>query len=189
MTAEQMPLIDTHASPSRRLGSALIDAAVAYLGTGAVIGGSLLALSVALEYLSRIFGFEMPNSSNPIAVWIFVSIVVVLTAASWVAYLGVSNGIGSSVGKQILGLRVVKRNGEKLGVRRGVARALVSLAFLFTGIILIDYAWMVFDDRGRTLHDRFTGAYVFRAAKSAQTIGSPGATGLRAHGASLASRE
>jgi uncharacterized RDD family membrane protein YckC len=146
-----------YASFGRRLAGACIDAAIAYMGAGALVGGLLLSVSIALEDIWRIFDLAEPE---PVSEWIVVSIVVAATVACWIGYLGVSNGTGASVGKQILELRLIDGNGDTLGIRRGVARAVISLLFLFTGVVLIDFAWILFNNERRTLHDRLVGSYV-----------------------------
>jgi uncharacterized RDD family membrane protein YckC len=141
----------------RRLASACIDALIAYLGVGFIVGGTLMQVSVILEDIWRIF--SLPES-EPINSWILVAIVFAAVLCGWITYLGVSNGMGASLGKMIVGLRLVDDHGSKIGILRGMARATISLLFLSSGVVLIDFAWILFDDKRRTLHDRLVGSYV-----------------------------
>jgi uncharacterized RDD family membrane protein YckC len=146
-----------YASIGQRIASGCIDAAIAYFGAGMFVGGSLLAVSIALEDLDRVVDL---GESGPMNEWIAVGIIVAIVVTCWIAYLGISNATGASVGKQILKLRLVDRNGDKLGPATAIARAVITLVFLFSGLILIDIAWILVDKQKRTLHDRMFGSFV-----------------------------
>ncbi|MFC1957187.1 RDD family protein [Chloroflexota bacterium] len=71
--------------------------------------------------------------------------------------------VGWTVGKRITGMRVVDRNGNKIGFSESVIRNLLRLidglpAFNILGIILIDRS-----TKGQRFGDRVAGTYVFRS--------------------------
>lgn len=77
-------------------------------------------------------------------------------AVWWFAYFWVGLALtGRTVGKGVLGLRVVTSEGGPLTQGRALARVLVfPLSFLLLGLGL----WMALPDRrDRTLHDRVAG--------------------------------
>lgn len=64
----------------------------------------------------------------------------------------------ATIGKSILGLKVIKQDGSKLtpadSIIRYIGKILSALIFFFGYIITI------FDDKKRSLHDRIAGTYV-----------------------------
>ena len=65
---------------------------------------------------------------------------------------------GQTVGKAIMGLRVVTTDGKRMGVRRSFIRTLcytLSLAPLGLGFL-----WVLGEDRRRTWHDKIAHTYV-----------------------------
>lgn len=68
---------------------------------------------------------------------------------------------GQTIGKYILGLRVVSIDGQRLPLRRSLVRTLLlplSIAPLFLGCL-----WMLGDDRRQTWHDKIVRTYVLYA--------------------------
>jgi uncharacterized RDD family membrane protein YckC len=67
---------------------------------------------------------------------------------------------GRTIGKMVLGIRVIREDGESIGLREAFIRwvgYIVSTIFLFLGFI-----WALFDQKGQTWHDKFAGTYVVR---------------------------
>ncbi|NTU62575.1 MAG: RDD family protein [Chloroflexi bacterium] len=65
---------------------------------------------------------------------------------------------GQTIGKAIMGLRVVTTDGKRLGVRRSFIRALfysLSMAFLGLGFL-----WVLGEDRRQAWHDKVARTYV-----------------------------
>jgi uncharacterized RDD family membrane protein YckC len=82
---------------------------------------------------------------------------------------------GQTPGKQWLGIRVVRDNGEPFNLGQGILREFVvkQLLFgwvggsLFFGIPwLIDYLWPLWDDQNRALHDMIVSSHVVQAARA-----------------------
>lgn len=71
------------------------------------------------------------------------------------------NSVGSSPGKKLVGIQIIRDDGEAPGGFVGLGRmlmALVSGAFLSLG-----YFWAAWDPETRTWHDHAAGTYVIRA--------------------------
>jgi uncharacterized RDD family membrane protein YckC len=96
---------------------------------------------------------------------VLIPAILVIAASGWIGYLALANAFGKSAGKEIAGLDIVDAGGQHIGIPRGLLRAVTTLTFLFTGLILIDYGWMLIDGRKRTLHDHIAGSYVVQRAK------------------------
>lgn len=75
-------------------------------------------------------------------------------------YLVATSATGGSVGKRILGLRVLReQDGSLLGLVRAVVRELVRIPSLF---VLVGAFWMLDHPRRQTLHDLVVGSVVVR---------------------------
>jgi uncharacterized RDD family membrane protein YckC len=148
------------ARPSQRLGAFLID------GVVLPSGFALVALIVG-TILTAIFGLRSPVHAA-IAFW-------GTFGGCFMAYLLVQlvlmrNG-GWTLGKRLVGLRVLRSDGRRVDLLHGFWMRLVSwLALLFLlslvsfgvlGLVLffVD-AFMVYSDRHRTLRDRLCGTIV-----------------------------
>jgi uncharacterized RDD family membrane protein YckC len=127
------PEIGRLASVDRRLGAVILDNIVAYLVV--VFCGFLLIVSNSTEFfLTACFVLDFGLCS--------------------IFYLN-----GTTPGKAILGLYVVKKDGQKAGFGTMVVREwilkLISAYFLFLGFL-----WALFNRERRTWHDMILGTYV-----------------------------
>jgi len=81
-----------------------------------------------------------------------------------VAYYASQEGgpSGQTVGKRVMGIRVVRLNGaDELGFGGGVLRYVGRIA---SGIVcLLGYFWMLWDDEKQTWHDKIAGTVVVPA--------------------------
>jgi uncharacterized RDD family membrane protein YckC len=86
---------------------------------------------------------------------------------------------GASLGKMLVGIRIVVRDGTPAGFVQGwLLRSFVFGALeLVASVVLLGLpslvdALMVFTRRGRTLHDRMAGTYVVKARSSVHSAAS-----------------
>jgi uncharacterized RDD family membrane protein YckC len=97
-----------------------------------------------------------------------------LTGAAWVtlifAYQLVGNMKGGTVGKRLLGLRVVARDGGPAGFVRSLIRALVWLLGSTAG----NFGFLIalFNRENRTLHDYASGTVVVEAYRKSAAEGA-----------------
>jgi len=74
---------------------------------------------------------------------------------------------GQTLGKQWLGLRVVRISGAPVGFATACKRELLgrlALGMVTAGLyFFIDSLWCLWDARKQTLHDKIGGTYVFKA--------------------------
>ena len=78
---------------------------------------------------------------------------------------------GQTLGKQALGIRVVRLDGKPMNygtgaLREWVARTLIfqlAAAFLFALPTLLDLLWPLWDERNQSLHDKIATTVVMRA--------------------------
>jgi uncharacterized RDD family membrane protein YckC len=91
-----------------------------------------------------------------------------LYAAALMARAGPHNG--QTLGKQALGLRVIRDNDEPVGFGYGLLRELgvrevlltVSSSFVFGIPYLLDSLWPLWDESNRSLHDMIVSSHVVR---------------------------
>lgn len=79
----------------------------------------------------------------------------------YVLYHSVGNAAGGTIGKRMLGLRVVRLDGTPLGAARSLARALGAL--LSTPLLNLGYLWALVRPDSRTWHDLLAGSRVVEA--------------------------
>lgn len=78
---------------------------------------------------------------------------------------------GQTLGKQIVGIRVVRTNGERVTFWEGVLRTVVAqqllIAVTFYVYALVDYLWPLRDPQNQALHDKIAKTWVVRTAPAA----------------------
>jgi uncharacterized RDD family membrane protein YckC len=87
-------------------------------------------------------------------------------AAAYLLYQLVGNALGATVGKKLMGLRVVKKDGEKLGVVGAVLRTIgyaISTPFCSFGFVVA-----LFHPESRALHDLLSGSLVVERERRSQ---------------------
>jgi uncharacterized RDD family membrane protein YckC len=66
--------------------------------------------------------------------------------------------VGKTVGKAVMGLRVLSTDGRRLKVRQAIIRA---LGYYVSGLALfLGFLWVLVDDRRQTWHDKLAGSFV-----------------------------
>lgn len=145
----------TYAGWWARLGALLLDAlilTVPLLIIGFVLGAALFA--------SGSDGEDEAATGAIIAVY-GVSILLPYV------YYGLTMGRdgahnGQTLGKQIVGIRVVRENGRAIGFWWAIGRELVK-GIIGTITLLINYLWPLWDKRNQALHDKLMTDVVVRA--------------------------
>ena len=155
---------EVHARPAslwRRLLSFTIDSAT-------IIGVSALYITLA----STITGLKAPSSEgltalDSLAAWMNALKSVLLPGAILVlvlatVYCAVAAFLwnGRTLGRMVLGLRLVDTHGLAPAPARAVIRALLSVVSF--GLFLGGFWMAFFDRRGQTLHDKLTSTFVIQ---------------------------
>lgn len=80
----------------------------------------------------------------------------------WIVYetILVSQWDGYTVGKKIMGIRVVSQNGKKVDWVRAFVR---SVSKILSSFLLLGYLWMLWDEDSQTWHDKLAETYVVQA--------------------------
>ena len=69
---------------------------------------------------------------------------------------------GSSVGKRMVGIKVVKADGNQPGCITGVLLREIIGKFISSIIILLGFIWIIIDDKRQGWHDKIAETYVVR---------------------------
>ncbi|MFN0027899.1 MAG: RDD family protein [Acidimicrobiales bacterium] len=92
-----------------------------------------------------------------------------LAALIGFAYLALLNGRGQTLGKMMVGIRVVHRQtGQPIGAAKGLLRHLIQFFASFLScfgavFVLVDSLWPLWDSNNQTLHDKVAGSVVIKA--------------------------
>ncbi|ETT87290.1 RDD family protein [Viridibacillus sp. FSL R5-0477] len=137
-----------------RFLASIIDAAVVAVAT-ALIGGVLKVPKGVISEM--IFGDELYLTTYPLYSWILIIVGILyfigLPATPW----------RGTVGKKVLGIEIVDKNGDTISIFRSVIR---NVARIFSGLLLgLGYIIAAFHPQKRALHDLVANTYVIDARK------------------------
>ncbi len=75
---------------------------------------------------------------------------------------------GQTLGKQLVGIRVVRVDGRPLGIWTGVLRTVIGQQLLIGVTVylyaIVNYLWPLRDARNQALHDKLARTWVMQAA-------------------------
>lgn len=139
------------AGPQRRLGAVLVD--------GMLLGVVNTALLTALATGMEVTDLGSFGGDPEMVIALGASALLVLMDALY--YAGFWAWHGQTPGKMLLGLRIVRTNGQPLSFGRALLR---FVGYLISGIALgLGYLWIVVDGRKQGWHDKIAGTFVVRA--------------------------
>jgi uncharacterized RDD family membrane protein YckC len=129
-----------------------------------IVAGTVLVLAFAVALVVHDPGREVDSS----LLYAIAIVVGVLYAPLLMARGGERNG--QTLGKQVLGIRVVRIDGEPVTVWTGVLRTVVAqqllIAVTFYLYAVVDYLWPLRDARNQALHDKIAKTWVLRTASA-----------------------
>jgi uncharacterized RDD family membrane protein YckC len=64
---------------------------------------------------------------------------------------------GQTPGKRLMGVRVVRSDGQRLHLGNAIRR---ELAYVLSGLLFLGYLWILFDNRRQGWHDKLAGTIV-----------------------------
>lgn len=65
--------------------------------------------------------------------------------------------VGQTPGKRFLGVRVVRTDGERVGLGNAVRR---EIGYVISAILFLGFLWILFDNRRQGFHDKLAGTFV-----------------------------
>jgi uncharacterized RDD family membrane protein YckC len=140
-----------------RLLALVIDDVILFAGTWLFSG--LLALAFGRGWLSS--NVEGGAVSGTGVYWLFAIAVPFLMIIAY--FIGFWRWRGATPGKMLLGLRIVRFNGDSLGWGGAVMRFLgYIIAFM---PLLVGLIWIAFDGRRQGWHDKLAETYVIHGRR------------------------
>ncbi len=79
----------------------------------------------------------------------------------WLYYVSLTVIYGGTIGKLILGLRVVDQNYQKISWGRAILREIIG-KFISGLVFSLGYLWVIFDSKKQAWHDKIAGTYVVK---------------------------
>jgi uncharacterized RDD family membrane protein YckC len=153
----------TRAPLGRRVGAFLID-------LGLVGVAPVVVIAVLSAVATPAATVDDPNPGPP--AWIALLYGTWLALILWWFVWGEGRREGQTVGKQWLGVRVVRgRDGEPLGYGHAFGRTIARyVSAFFCGL---GYFWALWDPQNQAFHDKIANTYVIDARVSRYTHGQP----------------
>lgn len=148
-------LAGTYAGPLGRFAAFVIDLTILILAAGLI--SSFISATLALFGLTDIVVSYLLSGRLVSSIILFLILMANFLLIGFYFVLS-WNLIGSTPGDLVMGLRVVKTDGENVSFWRSFLRligAVVSAVFLFIGFI-----WALFDRRRQGWHDKVGGTFV-----------------------------
>ncbi len=140
---------------------------------GAFVLDQLIVGAVALALSFAVTGaFHRPGQTQgSLAFYAVVAAVASLYAPLLMARGGARNG--QTLGKQLVGIRVVRTDGQPVGFWLGVLRTVVAQQLLigltFYLYAVVDYLWPLRDPQNQALHDKIARTWVLRTTGAADS--------------------
>ncbi len=142
-----------------RVGATLLDALI-------------LTVAVVVLVLVIVLAFAV-NDVLGIVAAVVIGLAIVALYIGYGGYFMARGGErnGQTLGKQIVGIRVVRDNGQPFDIGKGILREFVVKNLLFGAVggfffsipTLLDYLWPLWDDSNRCLHDMIVTTHVVRS--------------------------
>jgi uncharacterized RDD family membrane protein YckC len=142
-----------------RVGATVLDSLIVFIPV-AVVGGGAVVLAVSGGDAAAAIG------------WIVAGLVYVAALGLYAPLLMARGGAhnGQTWGRQIVGIRVVRDNGEEFGFGTAFVREVVVKWLLF-GVVgsfffippILDWLWPLWDGENRALHDFIVSTHVVKA--------------------------
>jgi uncharacterized RDD family membrane protein YckC len=112
----------------------------------------IIILGIASSLVSRLLG---PFATS---LWLTVAIVVLMMLIYPIYFICAYSTGGQTIGKKILGIKVISKDGLPLNWTQGITR---SLGYTVSGIpFYLGYLWSIWDAEKQTWHDKIAGTYV-----------------------------
>ena len=133
----------------RRLAAALLD--------GLLLGFLTFILVTVLGLVILLIDIFRPDQVVPFDTFIVVAAAIL----SLVYYVGYWSTSGQTLGKTMLGLKVVDRTGSPLSTGQAILRYLGYL--ISAALFSLGFIWIAFDQKRQGWHDKIAGTYVVEA--------------------------
>lgn len=127
-----------------------------------IIGGTIQAVFGGLVGVTFVAAPPQdPTTSAGLFAGLMGTAVILSIAVQIAYYVGLTGAYGATVGKMVLGLKVVDTNGQKIGFGKAALREIVGK--WISGLVFgLGYLWVAFDEKKQGWHDKIAGTYVVK---------------------------
>jgi uncharacterized RDD family membrane protein YckC len=122
-----------------------------------------LLIMAVLQGAIGMFGqflVDILSLGEPYSQWITIVFAIIGVLSYLAYYIGFWVLAGQTPGKSVMGLRIVRTNGDRIGFWRALIRL---LGYLITPILLLGCLLIPIDRRRQALHDKIAGTLVVYA--------------------------
>ena len=128
---------------------------VAFVIDRAVVSFAAVATILAIEYvlnsfqINQLLGFWEPSwqVAAALSLGLYLALHVTYDLAFWLL-------VGQTPGKRVMGVRIVRTDGERLKFGNAIRR---EIGYVISGILFLGYLWILFDNRRQGFHDKLAG--------------------------------
>lgn len=139
---------------------------LATLFDGILLAFCTFMLSFFIGLIGLFLDMFNPNEALPLERIIILSSIVL----SFFYYTGMWTSSGQTIGKSLVGIKVIGNGGSRLSWSRAVLR---YVGYLISAVLLsLGFLWIVFDSRRQGLHDKLASSYVLDEEDSFSELGA-----------------
>jgi uncharacterized RDD family membrane protein YckC len=137
--------------------------AAAYTIDRGIVFGIAFVIITVVHYFSNLFGVDQWLANIEGAEPAHISIAILLSSAGINLVVSVFYNIGfwmlsgQTPGKRILGLRVLRIDGERLRLRNAILR---QVGYWISSIFFLGFIWILLDNKRQGFHDKIGGTIV-----------------------------
>jgi uncharacterized RDD family membrane protein YckC len=135
---------------------------LALLIDGVILGVVVGVITVAFGGAAFVSAPNEPTAATTgVFAGLFGTMQLLIWAIDIVYFVGLTGTYGATLGKMMLGLRVVDTNGQKIGFGKAALREIIGKwisAFIFG----LGYLWVAFDEKKQGWHDKIAGTFVVK---------------------------
>lgn len=137
--------------------------AAAYSIDQAIIFGITFVIMVVVQYFLNLFLIDewlaslYQGETTRMLITALLSSAGITLIVSIIYNIGFWMLSGQTPGKRILGVRVMRADGERLRLRNAVLR---QIGYWISAIMFLGYLWVLFDSRRQGFHDKIGGTIV-----------------------------
>lgn len=116
-----------------------------------------IIINAAIGLAGQVIGFKVFDMDNPVnqnTIWvqlITMAYFVFLESSEW----------QSTIGKKLLGMKVVDENYQRITMVKALIRFVIS--YFSMAVLCLGYIWIIFDSKKQGWHDKAAGTYVIRS--------------------------
>lgn len=153
MTSEkqlQVTRLGQYAGFTTRLVALIIDRLI--------VAGTISITAVVIDLVLKALGLDELLGTQGQASLIMPVFAALLTLSIPIAYdIGFWLLAGQTPGKRVMGLRIVRTDGQRLTLGNCVRR---TIGYWISAILFLGYLWVLVDNRRQGFHDKIAGTFV-----------------------------